>query len=74
MRTPSIILALYRALIAVIILAVTLAVSVIWKKMVYTIPLLAVLLFLAAGIKCPGGGFSKRNLDEGGTGASVDGD
>lgn len=55
---------LYRALIALIILAVTLAVSVIWQKMVYTIPVLAVLLFLAAGIKELDDGSTRRNLDE----------
>lgn len=55
---------LYRALIALVILTVTLAVSVIWQKMVYTIPVLAVLLFLAAGIKDLGDGSTKRNLDE----------
>lgn len=55
---------LYRALIALIILAVTLAVSAIWQKMVYTIPVLAVLLFLAAGIKELDDGSTRRNLDE----------
>lgn len=55
---------LYRAVIALIILVVTLAVSAIWQKMVYTIPVLAVLLFLAAGIKDLGDGSTRRNLDE----------
>ena len=53
---------LRRAVIAAVILTITLLVSAIWQKMVYTIPVLAVLLFLAAGI---GTGHShKRNLDQ----------
>ena len=52
-----------RAVVAVIVLTVTLIVSAIWQKMVYTIPVLAVLLFLAAGIKNDDGS-TKRNLDE----------
>ena len=63
-RSQSLRWFLYRALIALIILAVTLAVSVIWEKMVYTIPVLAVLLFLAAGIKELDDGSTRRNLDE----------
>ena len=55
---------LHRAAIAAVILAVTLTVSAVWQKMVYTIPVLAVLLFLAAGIKGVGEGSTKRNLDE----------
>ena len=63
---------LYRALIALIILAVTLAVSAIWEKMVYTIPVLAVLLFLAAGIKELDDGSTRRNLDEEATDIDTD--
>ena len=46
----------HRAIVAATILVVTLAVSAIWQKMVYTIPVLAVLLILAASIKDPEGG------------------
>ena len=42
---------LYRLIVALIILGVTICVSAVWQKMVYTIPVLAVLLFLFAGIK-----------------------
>ena len=55
---------LFRALVALVILIVTIAVSVIWGQMVYTIPVLAVLLFLAAGMKGLGGNTTTRNLDE----------
>ena len=55
---------LYRALIALVILVVTITVSVIWGQMVYTIPVLAVLLFLAAGMKGLSGNTTTRNLDE----------
>ena len=54
---------LQRVVVALIILAVTLCVSVIWQKMVYTIPVLGVLLFLAAGLKTDAG-TSRQNLDE----------
>ena len=61
-----------RAAVAVVILVVTMAVSAIWEKMVYTIPVLAVLLFLAAGL----GGVSQRslsrNLDEEGANQDTD--
>ena len=55
---------LYRTIVAAIILAITIAVSVIWEKMVYTIPVLAVLLFLAAGLRGLSGGTSRRNIDQ----------
>ena len=63
---------LYRAAVAVVILTITLAVSAIWGQMVYTIPVLAVLLFLAAGLKGLSGGTTSRNLDEGTTDLDVD--
>ncbi|MXX90701.1 MAG: hypothetical protein F4213_22870 [Boseongicola sp. SB0677_bin_26] len=53
---------LRRVAIAAVILTVTLLVSAIWQKMVYTIPVLAVLLFLAAGIGREDS--HKRNLDQ----------
>ena len=62
----------YRAAAAVVILVVTLAVSAIWEKMVYTIPVLAVLLFLAAGLKGNSQGSTSRNLDEEGTDPDAD--
>ena len=55
---------LYRSIVALIILAVTMVVSVIWQRMVYTIPVLAVLLFLAAGLNGISGNSTVRNLDE----------
>ena len=55
---------LCRALVAAIVLVATIAVSVIWEKMVYTIPVLAVLLFLASGLRGISGGTSRRNLDQ----------
>ncbi len=55
---------MYRTLVAAVILAATIAVSAIWEKMVYTIPVLAVLLFLAAGLQGISGGASRRNLDQ----------
>ena len=61
---------LCRTAIAVTILVVTIAVSIIWQKMVYTIPVLAVLLFLAAGIKLGNG--STRNIDQETTDLDVD--
>ena len=39
-----------RGLLSLAILTITLTVSVIWGKMVYTIPVLAVLMFFAAGL------------------------
>lgn len=54
---------LSRTLVAVIVLAATIAVSVIWEKMVYTIPVLAVLLFLASELRGISGSTSRRNLD-----------
>lgn len=63
---------LYRTIVAMVVLAITLAVSVIWEKMVYTIPVLAVLLFTAAGIPGLGGGATTRNLDEDSTDLDVD--
>ena len=55
---------LCRTLVAVIVLAATIAVSVIWEKMVYTIPVLAALLFLAPGLRGISGSTSRRNLDQ----------
>ena len=55
---------IYRAVVAVFILAVTLGVSIIWERMVYTIPVLAVMLFLAAGMKGLSGATERRNLDQ----------
>ena len=54
---------LQRAAVAAVILAVTLIVSVIWQRMVYTIPVLAVLLFFAAGLNATSGS-ARRNVDE----------
>ena len=53
-----------RAAVAVVMLVVTMAVSAIWEKMVYTIPVLAVLLFLAAGLEGVSQRSLSRNLDE----------
>ena len=55
---------LYRLIVALIILGVTICVSAVWQKMIYTIPVLAVLLFLSAGIKGLGSNATTRNLDE----------
>ena len=55
---------LYRVIVAIAILVVVLAVSVIWEKMVYTIPVLAVCLFLAAGLKGIGRETTIQQLDE----------
>ena len=63
---------LYRTVVAMAILAITLAVSVIWEKMVYTIPVLAVLLFTAAGMPGLSGGATRRNLDQEATDLDVD--
>lgn len=52
-----------RFLVALAILVVTLSVSVIWQKMVYTIPVLAALLYFAAGFRADGAA-TKRNLEE----------
>ena len=52
-----------RAIVALAILTITLVVSVIWQRMVYTIPVLACLLFLAAGLKSEGS-TTRRKLDE----------
>ena len=54
------------------ILAITLAVSVIWEKMVYTIPVLAVLLFTTAGMPGLSGGATMRNLDQEATDLEID--
>lgn len=54
----------YRTVVSAIILAVTIAVSVIWEKMVYTIPVLAVLLFLAAGLRGLSRDTTRRHLDQ----------
>ena len=62
----------YIAAVAVVILVVTIAVSAIWEKMVYTIPVLAVLLFLAAGLEGVSRGSTSRNLDEEGAGPDTD--
>lgn len=63
---------LYRTIVAVVVSAITLAVSVIWEKMVYTIPVLAVLLFTAAGMPGLSGGATRRNLDQEATDLDVD--
>ena len=55
---------LYRVFVAIAILVVVLAVSIIWDKMVYTIPVLAVCLFLAAGLKGIGRDTTTQHLDE----------
>ena len=55
---------MHRAGVALVILAITLAVSAIWQKMVYTIPVLACLLFFAAGMTRPDDDATKRNLEE----------
>lgn len=57
---------LQRAFAALVILAVTLFVSVVWQKMVYTIPVLAVLLYFAAGVRADGA-TRKQNLDQDGS-------
>lgn len=54
---------LYRAIMSVVILAITLFVSVVCHKMVHTYPVLGVLLCFAAGIKVPGEGSGSRNVD-----------
>ncbi len=63
---------LYRTVAAMAILAITLAVSVIWEKMVYTIPVLAVLLFTTAGMPGLSGGATRRNLDQKATDLDID--
>ena len=63
---------LYRTVVAMIVLAITLAVSIIWEKMVYTIPVLAALLFLAAGLKGISGSSTRRNLDQDAVDLDVD--
>lgn len=55
-----------RVLVAAVILAVTIPVSAVWGEMVYTIPVLAVMLFLAAGLKGAEKDAPTRNTDEGG--------
>ena len=55
---------LYRAPVTLVILIVTIAVSAIWEMMVYAIPVVAVLLFLAAGLKGLNGYTTTRHLDE----------
>ena len=52
-----------RAIVALAVLTITLIVSVIWQRMVYTIPVLACLLFLAAGLKSEGS-TTRRKLDD----------
>ena len=37
----------------------------VWGRMVYIIPVLAVMLFLAAGLKCTKEDATNRNLDDG---------
>ena len=54
----------FRTVVSAIILAITIAVSVIWEKMVYTIPVLAVLLFLAAGFRGIARDTTRRQLDQ----------
>ena len=63
---------LRRAAVASAILSATLIVSVVWQEMVYTIPVLAVLLFLAAGTNAQAGP-TRRNLDQDSTDAVSDG-
>lgn len=52
-----------RAIVALAILTITLIVSVIWQRMVYTIPVLACLLFLATGLRSDGS-TTRRKLDD----------
>lgn len=54
----------HRAVVALVILAVTPRVSAVWQKTVYVIPVLAALLCLAAGISVDGRS-TRRNLDKG---------
>lgn len=63
---------LYRTVVALVVLAIAVAVSVIWEKMVYTIPVLAVLLFTVAGMPSLSGGATRRNLDQEATDLDVD--
>jgi len=42
---------IHRGIASLVILVITLTVSIIWQKMVYTIPVLGVLLFFAAGLR-----------------------
>ena len=53
---------LIRVVCAAVILGITLLVSAIWQKMVYTIPVLAVLLYLAAGLTADETS-TRKNLD-----------
>ena len=52
-----------RVAVGAAILVPTLAVSTIWREMVYTVPVLAVLLFVAAGLPALREGASRRNLE-----------
>lgn len=54
----------YRVFVSAVILIITITVSVIWEKMVYTIPVLAVLLFLAAGLRGVSRDTTRRQLDQ----------
>lgn len=55
---------IYRAFVSAAILIITLIVSIIWQKMVYTIPVLAVLLFFAAGLRGLARETTQRQLDQ----------
>ena len=50
--------------VSLAILMMTLAVSAIWEKMVYTIPVLAVLLCLAAGMRALDSEPTSRQVDD----------
>lgn len=54
----------HRAAVALVTLAVTLFVYVVWQKMVCTIPVPSALPFFAAGINAEGGS-TRRNPNEG---------
>ena len=62
-----------RLALSVFILAVTLAVSAAWEKMVYTIPVLVVLLFAASGLPSLRSETGRRNVEEDSASESVGG-
>ena len=64
-------ISLRRLAAAAVILGATIGVSVAWERMVYTIPVLATLLFLAAGWREPEA--IKRKLDQDPGDAGADG-
>lgn len=64
---------IYRAAVASFILAVTLSVSIILQKMVYAIPVLAVLLYLFAVLPNLSTGSTRRNVDQEGVETGLEG-